>query len=357
MVVAYRDPEYIRTRTLRRALALLKGCVIYEALNTSAGIFRYFETLGKLLRIRFRYDPEIYILGFRGHEIFWPVRIVTLGRKLVFDAFMSPSESLIVERRSGRAGRVAGWLIRPLERACLRWSDACLTDTELQKSFFRARFSLPADAVNVVYVGCDTVPDQAPAVPGAAGERPDRALQVLFYGTFLPLHGMDVILDACALLRERPIEFRIIGGQGRALRDFTERCASLGLGTVRHEVWVPFEELQSRYIPEADLCLGGPFGGTPQARRVITGKTFQFLAQGKPAVVGKIDEPAGFEDRVNCLLVEQADANSLAAALQWALDHREQLDAIGRRGRELYAARFSPPRLSNQLATALGIHG
>ena len=36
--------------------------------------------------------------------------------------------------------------------------------------------------------------------------------KVLFYGSFLPLHGVDIILNAALMLKEYNIVFTLIGG-------------------------------------------------------------------------------------------------------------------------------------------------
>ncbi len=347
LVVSYRDPNYIRTRKLRAALDAVSGVKVIDACNTRRSFFRYFETTWKLLRARFRDRPDVYILGFRGHEIFPVVRLLTLGKPLIFDAFMSPSDALLSEGKGGFLGRIAGLLLYPFEWLCLRLSARCLTDTELHKTFFEWRFGVRPERMDVVYVGA--VPAESPAATGQT----DSALSVLFYGTFLPLHGMDVLLQACKQVEDLPIEFRIIGGSGKALLQFRDRLDELNPGNVMHDTWVDFDDLQSSVIPAAELCLGGPFGATPQAQRVITGKTFQFLSQSKPTVIGRVDEPVDFIDRENCLLVDQGNADSLAAAFRWALEHRERLPAIGCAGNALFEARFSTEALATQIEPAL----
>ena len=102
-------------------------------------------------------------------------------------------------------------------------------------------------------------------------------------------------------------------------------------------------------IARADLCLGGPFGNTDQAQRVITGKTFQFLAMEKPVVIGRIKDNAGFEDRRNCLLVSQGDGEELARVILWCLENRDRLGDIGRNGRLLYDRLFSTECITRQL--------
>ena len=348
-VVSYRDPAYIRTRNLRAALAHIEGVELFDATTSRRGFLRYFETLWKTLRIRLRHNPDVYVLGFRGHEIFWAVRLIAIGKPLIFDEFMSPSDALLSEGKGGGPGRLVGALIFPLEWLCLALSARCLTDTILHQQFIAERFAVREEKIDVVYVGA-VEPQEEPPAHGGGAEQP---LSVLFYGTFLPLHGMDVLLRACKLVESMPVEFRIIGGKGKALARFQQLLSELNPGNVVHDTWVDFDELQSELIPNADLCLGGPFGGTPQARRVITGKTFQFLAQSKATVIGQVDEPVAFVDRRNCLLVEQGSPESLAAAFAWAADHRDELETIGRNGRRLFDKQFSVGALAAQVEASL----
>ena len=343
----------MRTRNLRAALGRIENIVVFDATNKRRGWLRYFETITKTLKIRLRHNPDVYVLGFRGHDIFWFIRLIAIGKRLVFDEFMSPSDALLSEKKAGAAGRILGYLTLPFEWMCLRFSGRCLTDTWLHKEFIGTRFGIPRERIEVVYVGAvlgEDSPEQQTDSDSATSNKP---LSVLFYGTFLPLHGMDVVLRACKLLEERPIAFRIIGGRGKPLARFLALFDELKPGNVTHDLWVDFEDLQSTLIPNADLCLGGPFGGTPQARRVITGKTFQFLAQSKPTVIGRVDEPVNFVDRENCLLVDQASPEGLAEAFEWALANRERLLEIGKNGNRLFRDQFSIDALATQLEPAL----
>jgi len=160
---------------------------------------------------------------------------------------------------------------------------------------------------------------------------------------------MDIILEAASQLIDLPIEFRFIGGTRAQAERLRQRCRQLGISRYSHARWVAFEKIISDEIPDATLCLGGPFGGTPQARRVITGKTSQCMALGQATIVGQIPEQRGFIDRHNCLLVEQGDPGSLAAAIRWAHAHRDALADIGERGRELYRQRLSRASIRDAL--------
>ena len=337
-VQAYRAPDYVRARTIRAALDQCDRVELTVAINTSPGLVRYWQCIRALLRVRRNSAPEVYILGFRGVEIAWLVGWLTRGTPLVLDALMSPHAALAEEGKHGHVGRWLARLWRPVEASALKHADAVLTDTRLHAAHYAGTFGIADQRLLALPVGADESVMHAfgPEVP-----TDDRKFRVLFYGSFLPLHGMDVIVEAAARLADLPIEFHFIGGTRRQERRFLKSCSSHNLRHYVHRRWVAFDDLVQKEIPRADLCLGGPFGGTPQARRVITGKTSQCLACSKATVVGWIDEDHGFVDRHNCLLVEQGDPLALAEAIRWAYENRGRLHDIGRRGQALYAERLS----------------
>jgi len=352
-ILSYRDSGYIRTRTLVSALQSLEHVELYEACNTLHGLVRYIQTLVKLVKIRIKYDPDIYLLGFRGHEIFWPVRLITRNKPLIFDSFVSPSQSLIEESRHGLLGRAIGNIIRILESRMLKACEFLLTDTKQHSNLFIEEFGVKESRVRHIYVGADPLTPALDSIHRIQPAKEKESLSVLFYGTFLPLHGIETILDAARILTNTPILFTIIGGNEKIFRKLNRNHKSSDSKNIKYYPWVDFAELRDSLIPAADVCLAGPFGGTPQARRVISGKTFQFLASSKVTVIGIIEEEVGFVDRVNCLLVRQKDPIALAEILRWTLDHKHLIPDIGKNARDLYCDKFDIPEIAANLSEVI----
>lgn len=338
-VLSYRSPNYVRTRALTQALRRISNITLSEAINTSPTILRYLQTLYRLLKLRIAINPDCYILGFRGYELFWPVRLITLGKRLILDHMVSPYDSLVNERKSIKKGGLTDKVVYLYEKSVLRSADAILTDTPEHGEYLTELFPGISGKIHAIYVGTDeNLFVKLGSTPPSAGRKP--YFEVFFYGTFLPLHGIDVILKAAAAVRDKPIRFTLIGGRGKDIRGFVELMNQLKLDNIVYKEWVDYEMLP-KMIAEADLCLGGPFGNSGQGKRVITGKTFQFLAMGKPTVVGKICGNHGFEDKRNCLLVSQGNEQELADAILWGFENPDKLYAIGQRAWELYMVAFS----------------
>lgn len=354
-VVCYRDPEYVRTLSLARALDALDATDLVLVKNRRRGALRYLETLTRSLVVRFRLRPDLWVVGFRGHEIFAALYPLMRGRDIVFDEFVNLHGWLVEERRLLRPDSLAIQVVDAYMRWVLKRSTAVLSDTDAQADYSSRVYRTPRSKFVVVPVGTD----EETFFPRAQAARADGKLEVLFVGTMLPLHGTSVLLDAIRLLEAHgelaKLHFTLIGGRGKptALAEIRRFIEENRLDdSVTHVPWVDYAELPG-FISRADLCIGGPLGDTPQARRVVTGKTYQFLAMGRAVLVGDVDDATEFVDGENCLRVELGSAEAVAGAIGWAISHRDQLNEIGARGRGLYEHRFSVRHIADAVAPAV----
>jgi glycosyltransferase involved in cell wall biosynthesis len=168
---------------------------------------------------------------------------------------------------------------------------------------------------------------------------PAQPFKVFFYGFMLPLHGPQYLIEAAEMLKDNPnIQFTIGGRIG----DFEERIkqAQAAGARIEYRQWIPFEELPG-LIEGASVNVAGPFGDTLQAKHVINGKVYQFLATGSVALLGANEDTGKFVNRVNSLVVPQGDAAAIAREIRWAYDNQALLPGIAQAGRQLYDQYFS----------------
>ncbi len=348
-VLSYKHPNYIRSLVLLDLLRAHDHIELIEARNTTKNLLRYPQTLLKLIHIRLTQQPDIYVLGFRGYEIFLPVRLLTFGKPLIYDEFINLYDWFVHEHKKLSHNSVLAWLLRAYSKWTLELSDKILTDTKLNAAFSSRVHTMNPDKFVSIYVGTDESTFEAVEQK----QSNTRTFEVFFYGTMLPLHGLEHLLEAALALQGKPIHFTVIGGKGgryeKLIRNFLSENKK---AKIDYEPWANYQELPD-YIAKADLCLGGPFGGTSQGRKVITGKTFQFLAMRKPVLVGHVDEAVGFKDGVNCLEVEQGSADELREKILWAYNNRDKLPRIGAAGQKLYQTQFSRQAQKHILAETI----
>ena len=345
-VLAYRAPHYVRTEAILQALQNIPEIELFVARNSNKCLFRYIESLVKLLKIRFKENPDIYVIGFRGHEIYWFIRVLANKKKIIFDEMMSPWDAFAGEKNNYSRSNFISKSLYLIEKKILHNADVVLTDTEVHVEFLTSLFELEKEKMIAIPVGTDE--HLFSVSVNRKTEKQFSKFLVFFYATFLPLHGVDYVLEAASLLQDINVSFLIIGGRGRtkALRKFTKKLNEYNLPNLNHKEWVEPEQLP-KLIANSDLCLGGPFGGTPQARRVVTGKTYQFMCMGRPTVIGEIENLTPlFKDKENCLIVQQKNPTALADKVRWAFENPTPLKSIGENAKRLYWKEFSSQRIS-----------
>jgi glycosyltransferase involved in cell wall biosynthesis len=118
--------------------------------------------------------------------------------------------------------------------------------------------------------------------------------------------------------------------------------------------WIPLEQLPN-HIALGTICLGGHFSTIPKATRVISTKTFQFIAMQKPTIVG--DNPATrelFTPGEHVWAVPMGDPEALAEAIQTLADDIELRRRLANNGHRVFQERLTTQAIADQLATIMG---
>jgi len=347
VITCYKQNDYVRARSLRTAFASVPGAETLVIRNRQTGFIRFLEVPAKIIRARWSQKPDVYVITFRGYEMLLFMVLAFVRKPIIFDELVNFTEWMEEHERL-KPGTLRYRLFRRWYAGLAGHCRFILADTDAHARHSAQLNRLDIRRYRTVPVGTD----EAVFYSRQSGPAPKRPFTVFYYGHMLPLHGLSYLLEAAVLLKDEPdINFRFVGG--KRTDEVAKACAAAaGQGArVKHETWLPFDELPTAAL-EAGLNVGGPFGDTLQSQFVITGKTYQFLALGVPVLVGRNQVNASLQDKVNCLMVPQADTPAIAEAVRWAYHHPADMEKIGRAGRELYAEHFSQ-KVINGLAGQL----
>ncbi|MFC1525513.1 glycosyltransferase [Candidatus Latescibacterota bacterium] len=298
-----------------------------------------------------RGSADWVIVGYAGYLDIHLARLLCLGRKrrLALVSFISLFDTLVRDRAvvaedSWRARCI--WLV---DRMAFRAADVVLVDTEEQGKYYADLFRLPRELFVRSLVGEDDG-DFPPAPPTTR----EGAMEVLFYGTYVPLHGIDTILEAAEIVGEDSgVHFTLIGS-GQLHGQLRSQAEARGLGYIRFvDTWVSPRDL-SAHIAEADVCLG-IFGTTPKAARVVPYKVYDALAVGRPVITR--DSPAARELLAHgrsAILCEAGSGRALAAAILQLRDDPEMRLQLAADGHQVYRERGCPVAIGRELVANLG---
>lgn len=267
---------------------------------------------------------------------------------VLIDPLISLYDSRVFERKtispnSRKARQLLKWEFSAFSRA-----DGVIADTEAHGRYYSEMLGVDRKKIHIIPVGAE----ESLFYPEKAEKDINQPVRVLFYGSFLPLHGVEVIADAILCYQGPSIDWYLLGGTG-AQRQAECVQALSGLDNVTFEQNIPYEKLPRR-IHQADILLG-VFGSSEKTKRVIPNKVYQSIACGKPVITCDAPYP---DDLVNgwdsgVLRIPAGNPQKLADMAAQLASEPNELKKMGKNARKTYEKYFRNEIIINALASAL----
>jgi glycosyltransferase involved in cell wall biosynthesis len=314
-----------------------KGAMLVRAATA------YPKLAWRLLRVP---RGDVVLVLYPGWFDMLVVGVLARMRRLpvVFDPFISLSDTVVADRKLAGRRSLVGRAVRTVDRLSLRLATRVLADTPEHAALYSSVGRLSRDRIGIVRIGADESlfhpqPDVTPS-----------PRLVLFYGTYIALHGLPTIITAAKRLERDGIEVKLIGhGQEQSAVD--RLMKELRPTNVTLVDWVAIEDLP-REIAAATICLG-IFGTTEKAGRVLPNKLFQCLAVGRPVITADTPAVRTEFDPGELALTPPGDADALAAEIRRLVANPNQREAIAAAGHARYCEAFATSLIACSLEAEL----
>jgi glycosyltransferase involved in cell wall biosynthesis len=313
-------------------------------------IWRIMRTYWHLLR---RYkevgDYDIMIVGYPGQLDVFMARLLTWlhHKPLVLDIFMS-IYLIALERGLAKRSRFTIRILQWLEWVACRLPDLLILDTSEYVAWFGKIHGVPANRFRLVPTGAD---DRL-FHPVEVVTLKDGLFRVLYYGSFIPNHGVPYIVEAACLLSGEPsIRFELIGDGPECLKA-KDLAREYQLENIVFVEWMEKDELVRR-VAQANACLGA-FGTTPQSLMTIQNKIYEGLAMGKAVITG--DSPAVRKALIHgeqVYLCERENPISLAKAIRTLKDNPGLCRRLGQNGHQIFLDMYNVNHIGHIFTTYL----
>jgi len=282
---------------------------IYEFKKRSAFDKKHFSKLEDLV-------DYIYIPPFRHQDVKLIKRYT--DKPIIFDPLISKFMTKVFDYGHFWKAPIKYWLdFIPFHRV-----DILLADTLLHKKYFSKTFFISENKIKVLPIGVDTSLFSNEKIKTSK-----EVFKVGFYGSFIPLQGVDVIIEAAILLKEnKDILFELIGN-GVQFEAVKKKIKKYNLTNVSLIGWVKYEELNVE-ISKFDLCLG-VFGKSFKTDIVIPNKVWHYAAMGKCIVTkNTLGIKEAFTENENIVLIENSPKVLADTILELKKDS-SKIDQIG----------------------------
>ncbi|HEX5050304.1 MAG TPA: glycosyltransferase [Planctomycetota bacterium] len=274
--------------------------------------------------------PRCVVVPYPGHTLVGAVK-AACDVPVVLDLFLSAYDTVVEDRALVRPGSLAAHWLRQLDARACAAADLVLVDTPANAVYLAELTRLPAERFAWLPVsdpGARAAPEPLPA-PGAG------LLQLLFFGTGVPLHGLPTLVDAVA--QAPGVQLTLVGGTAA---ERAHAAAALGARLRLEPCFVPWARLH-RLLAESHL-VAGVFGGGGKTQRVVPFKVVHALAAGRPVLTAETPAVCAWLDgSAAVFLVPAADVEALARQLRELAAEPARVVAAAAAARATYDRHFS----------------
>ncbi len=246
--------------------------------------------------------------------------------RIINDFFISNYDTYVHDRKKITNKNPRAWWKYFQDWFNFKFSKYLLSDTQAHFEYWEKLFG-KFDGKHFVF---PVLADRNIYYPNEQKSENEK-VKILFYGSFIPLHGIDVILKAFSLMEKDGLEFEAnIIGCGQIYSQMKELFDTLGLKQVTMNGEIIEEiELASR-IREHDIILG-IFGDSTKAKSVVPNKLYQAVATAKTIVTMESKAIEEFFDKDD-LIVCNNTPEQLSLELTNLVNNKEVLDATATNG-------------------------
>jgi glycosyltransferase involved in cell wall biosynthesis len=271
---------------------------------------------------------------------------------LIYDYFISKFQTYYSDRKVFSHENKLFKLLKYAFLYCLDYfecllSDKIILDTNTHIKYFNVKFNLRKNKFRRIFVGAEPIFRISNKL---VKKREDNdKIKVGFWGTYIPLHGIEFIIKAANILKDdKRIIFSLLG-RGQTYKKILELAESLKLKNLEFHDIVPLKQLPN-FISECDIALG-IFGKGEKALCVIPNKIFEAIQMKIPIITS--NTPAINEllsHRENIFLCQRADPKSISEGILELVNNQELRFKIADNAYQVYKEKTCLKCISNDLA-------
>lgn len=267
---------------------------------------------------------------------------------IVVDCFISIYDTVVMDRKVIVEGGFLAKLLLWLERRSITAANIVLADTPVNATYLFDLFGGEKQR----YQPMNLCINESLFKPMSTQMHDSKT--VLFVGSFVPLQGVDVVVDAAILLADRTdIKFMLVG-DGQTAPDVESQLASSKANIEWLRNWHSIEKISETY-DNADVCLG-IFGDTNKTYRVLPYKAYMAMACGKALISSRVEDGVIRESDMPFLALPSNSGQELASKIIELIDSSELRKKYSQKAKTYYKQHLSNERAVDGLHSLLLSH-
>lgn len=292
-----------------------------------------------LFRLPFKMlGKDFYFVSYMGHFLVIFMRFFT-KKPIIFDFYLSIFDMMCNDRKVYTPESFLGKITYWIEKKSLQKADYIIVDTTKLITTLSKEYNIDKKK----FIRVPLTINEENVMPKEVQPYSEN-FSVLYVGSYIPLHGTKVIIEAAKILQESNEKISLLMiGKGPDLEQCKNLATKYNLRNIEFKGFMSLEEL-NYYYNACDINLG-LFNTGERANAVVLNKTNDSFRVGKPHVTLETDAmKEAFSDNEDIFFVKDIKPQTLAHRIIELKNDPELIENVGKNALISYETKLSNAR-------------
>lgn len=280
-----------------------------------------------------------------------------LRKKIVVDYYISMYDTLVNDRgiASEKSFSAKKYLYK--DQFLLKLADKVIFLNKSESTYYQniAKYKVNENKIHIIPLVIDYKKEIFSKFEKNNDISPDSEFNLCWWGTYIPLHGLENIIESFVFLKNQKIKLFIFGNSDEKSKPYLDLINKLGIGNsikINNEYSFANGKLAPFLIQKCDLALGN-FGRSEKAKTVLVNKLVDSLALGLPCLTIPTKATEELLKEGDGVVYSSSAPLEISKKIQELSFKRSYLKDVSKNGFEVYLNKFSPDIFKTELAKVL----
>lgn len=316
--------------TKLRHLLQSKGVEVIECQEDVYSKKQLVKAYPKLFLKHIKKQYDVMIVPWRGIMTLPLAKLIKKG-PLIYFPFVSIYDTTVIDRKKFKKNSIKAKILRFADKTGIKLAEIVVFESYETSEYFYKEYQLNKKKIRRLIWGTDENSFEPLPI-----KKRQKIFNVFYLGTFIPFHGVEIIVEAARILsKHNDIEFTLCG-DGQTRKENKILSQKYNLKNIHFLGFVEFSILK-KCLKNADVGIG-VLGSADKRSSVLTNKIFQVLASQKPLITRDVPvmKEICLKNQKNSILIPPADPHELAKAILLLKNSPELSNKIAIEGYKTY---------------------
>lgn len=278
-------------------------------------------------------------------------------RTIIVDYYISLYDTEVNDRKTISAGSISAKKLLLKDKLLLKLASKVIFLNKSESTYYQniAKYTVKNDKIVIIPLVIDYKNEKF-ALPTSQARKDIRSeFNVCWWGTYIPLHGLENIIESFAYLKNKNINLYIFGNSDLSSKPYTDLIEKLGVKDiikVNNDSSFSNGKLAPFLNENCDLALGN-FGKSDKAKTVLVNKLVDALALGLPCLTIATHATKELLNEGQGIIYTSNSPSDIANKIEQLSKNQPYLEKVGKNGFEVYLNNFSPDKFKAEFIKLL----